>query len=126
MCSCMLDRIFSLLMEKGLMNPVWFWCSLCFMVVSVTPAQYFSRKRGLANGVVYAAGGLGGTVISFMLDALINKVGPPWTFRTIGFLTLGTGLPAAWMIKERSPIRSPTFIEWYVFIFYNLFIIDSN
>ena len=84
------------------------------MVVSVTPAQYFSKKRGLANGIVYASGGLGGTVISFMLDALIHKVGPAWTFRIIGLLTLGTGLPAAWMIRERSPIRSPTFIEWCV------------
>lgn len=38
--------------------------SVCFMVVSVIPAQYFKTKRGVANGIVYAAGGLGGAVIS--------------------------------------------------------------
>ena len=65
------------------------------MVVSVTPTQYFSRKMGLANGIVYAAGGLGGTVISFALDTLIHKVGPPWTFRIIGLLTLGTGFTSS-------------------------------
>ncbi|MCJ1225546.1 hypothetical protein MMC12_002195 [Toensbergia leucococca] len=84
-------------------------------VVSVTPAQYFSKKRGLANGIVYAGGGLGGTVISFAMDGLIQNLGPAWTFRIIGLMTLGTGLPAAWLIKERAPIRSTTFIEWRLF-----------
>lgn len=86
--------------------------SLCFMVVSVVPAQYFSRKRGLANGVVYAGGGLGGTIISFVMNALIQKLGPAWTFRIIGAMTLATALPAAWFVKERVPIRRATFIEW--------------
>lgn len=81
-------------------------------VVSVTPAQYFSKKRGLANGIVYAGGGLGGTAISFAMDSLIQKLGPGWTFRIIGLMTLITGLPAAWLIKERAPIIRPTFIEW--------------
>ena len=83
-------------------------------VVSVTPAQYFSRKRGLANGIVYASGGLGGTVISFAMDGLISRLGPAWTFRIVGFMTLATGLPAAWLIKERAPIKSTAFIDLLV------------
>ena len=89
--------------------------SLCFMVVSVTPAQYFSKKRGLANGIVYAGGGLGGTITSLVLNSVINKIGPAWTFRILGLSTLLTGLPAAWLIRERSPIRTATFIEWRLF-----------
>ncbi|KAF8194434.1 major facilitator superfamily domain-containing protein [Mycena galopus ATCC 62051] len=89
--------------------------SLCFMVVSVTPSQYFNNRRGLANGIVYAAGGLGGTATSFALDALLKSVGPAWTFRIIGFVTLATGLPAAWLIKERTTIRTAGFIEWSLF-----------
>lgn len=89
--------------------------SLCFMVVSVTPAQYFSKKRGVANGCVYAGGGLGGTIISLVMNSVIEKVGPAWTFRILGLTTLVTGLPAAWLIKERSPIRSTTFVEWRLF-----------
>lgn len=49
--------------------------SLCFLVVSVTPAQWFSKRRGMSNGVVYAAGGLGGTVLAFLFDALIQRLG---------------------------------------------------
>ncbi|KAJ7258801.1 major facilitator superfamily domain-containing protein [Mycena haematopus] len=89
--------------------------SLCFMVVSVTPTQYFNKRRGLANGIVYASGGLGGAITSFAMDALIKSVGPAYTFRIIGVATLATGLPAAWLIKERTTIRTTGFIEWSLF-----------
>ncbi|GFF62389.1 hypothetical protein IFM51744_10955 [Aspergillus udagawae] len=89
--------------------------SLCFMVVSVTPAQYFKAKRGIANGIVYAGGGLGGIVISFILDALLQSVGIAWTFRVLGFMIMSTGLPAAWLIKERAPIKPAKMVEWSLF-----------
>lgn len=81
------------------------------MVVSVTPAQYFSRKRGLANGIVYAAGGLGGTIISFALNGFIQRCGVAWTYRIIAFMTLATALPSAYLIKERAPITATPFID---------------
>jgi nitrate/nitrite transporter NarK len=81
-------------------------------VVSVTPGQYFNERRGLANGIVYAGGGLGGAVTSFAMDGLIQSLGPAWTFRIIGLITLATGLPAAWLIKERTTIRTAGFIDW--------------
>ena len=89
--------------------------SLSFMVCSSIPAQYFSRKRGLANGIVFAGGGLGGAIISFMLDGLLKRLGTAWTFRVLGFVTLATGLPAAWFIKDRVPTNKRNFIEWQLF-----------
>ncbi|KAI1916749.1 Lysophospholipase 1 [Ophidiomyces ophidiicola] len=89
--------------------------SLCFMVVSVTPSQYFNVKRGLAYGIIYAGGGFGGATNSFIMDALIHRLGPVWTFRVMGLITLGTGLPAAWLVKERIPSRRTAFIEWRLF-----------
>ncbi|KAF2099591.1 putative monocarboxylate transporter [Rhizodiscina lignyota] len=89
--------------------------SMAYMVVSATPAQYFSRRRGLANGIVFACGGIGGAVISFAMDGLLQKLGPAWTFRVIGFVTLATGLPAAWLVKERTPIRNRALIDRYLF-----------
>jgi hypothetical protein len=47
------------------------------------------------------------------MDGLIQKLGPEWTFRIIGLTTLATSLPAAWLIKERIPITTNSFIEWY-------------
>ncbi|KAL4884457.1 MFS general substrate transporter [Aspergillus karnatakaensis] len=89
--------------------------SLCFMVVSVIPAQYFKNKRGIANGIVYAAGGFGGAVISFITDALVQRTDIAWTFRALGLMTLATGIPAAFFIRERTPIPKSAFVEWPLF-----------
>lgn len=85
------------------------------MVVSVIPGQYFSRKRGLANGIVYAAGGLGGAVTSFTIDSLIRRLGTAWAFHVLGLITLATGIPAAWLIRERTSVRTPGFVDWSLF-----------
>ncbi|KAK4908757.1 hypothetical protein LTR49_022377 [Elasticomyces elasticus] len=77
--------------------------------------QYFLRKRGLANGIVFAAGGLGGAAISLVLERLIDILGPAWALRIVGILTLATGLPAAWLIRERMPAKRTTFVEWRLF-----------
>lgn len=89
--------------------------SLCFIVVSTIPAQYFSRKRGLANGIVFASGGLGGASISFMMNGLIQHLGVAWTFHLIGIITCLTGLPAAYFVKDRVTPRPRPFIEWQLF-----------
>ena len=85
------------------------------MTLSVTPAQYFLRKRGLANGIVYAGGGLGGTVISLAYERLIEATGISWTFRIVGLMAYATGLPAAWFIINRTPANRRVFIEWSLF-----------
>ena len=47
------------------------------------------------------------------MDVMIQHIGPAWTFRILGLMALSTALPAAWLIRERTPIQSDTFIEWY-------------
>ncbi|KAF2428678.1 MFS general substrate transporter [Tothia fuscella] len=79
--------------------------SLCFIVTSVLPSQYFSSKLGLANGLVKFAGGIGGAVLSIGLDKLIINVGTAWTFRIVGILCLATGIPVTFLVKELNPPR---------------------
>jgi hypothetical protein len=47
--------------------------SLSFVVIAAVPSQYFSKRRGLANGIMFAGSGFGGAANSFILDALISK-----------------------------------------------------
>ncbi|KAJ6437430.1 putative AC transposase [Purpureocillium lavendulum] len=89
--------------------------SLCFVVISRIPSQYFKAKRGLANGLIFAGSGFGGAAISFSVDRLIQNVGLPWTFRILGLATLATGLPAAWFMKDRVAVPWPGFVEWRLF-----------
>ena len=89
--------------------------SLNFIVVGSVAAQYFDRRRGLANGIVFAGGGLGGAVISFVMEGLLESVGVAWTFRILGFITLATGVPAAYFIRDRVKSNRRTFVEWALF-----------
>ncbi|OAA72004.1 Major facilitator superfamily domain, general substrate transporter [Akanthomyces lecanii RCEF 1005] len=89
--------------------------SLCFTVCSVTPAQYFKRRRGLANGLVFAGGGLGGAIITIVEGILIQRFGVAWAYRVMGLATFATGLPAAFFIKERSAVAVVGTIEWRLF-----------
>lgn len=91
--------------------------------MSVTPAQYFKAKRGIANGIAFAGGGLGGAIISFVTNGLVQALGVAWAFRVLGFITLATGLPAAYLIKERVPIRPTSFVEWRLFRDYRFILI---
>jgi MCP family monocarboxylic acid transporter-like MFS transporter 3 len=80
--------------------------AMAYTVTNTLPLQYFSAKLGLANGLIKLGGGVGGTVMAIALEALNRRVGIAWTFRIQGFLTIATGLPAAWMLKERVPLRN--------------------
>ncbi|RBQ87453.1 hypothetical protein VDGD_02881 [Verticillium dahliae] len=86
-----------------------------FMAISLAPAQYFKRKRGLANGIVYAGGGLGGAVMSIASNAMIEQYGVKWAFRITGIALAVTGLPAAWLIVERTPIQATGLVDWTLF-----------
>jgi MFS family permease len=85
--------------------------SCCFMVASVLTSQYFSKRRGLANGLVFAGGGLGGAVISLAMSVIVERLGTAWSFRLVGLLMWITGFPMATLIKERAPVHTAAFLD---------------
>ncbi|KAI9433967.1 major facilitator superfamily domain-containing protein [Lactarius indigo] len=91
-----------------------FGTSLTFMACSSLPSQYFKRRRGVANGLVFAGNGLGGGVISISLNSLIDRVGIAWAFRILGLSTWVVAIPAALLLKERTR-RSTVAVEWGLF-----------
>ena len=48
-------------------------------------------------------------------QAVVEKIGSAWTLRVLGFITLATGWPAAWFIRDRVPPNRRTFIDWQLF-----------
>lgn len=79
--------------------------NMAYTMTNTLPVQYFSGHLGLANGLVKLGGGIGATVMAIALEALVRRVGVAWTFRVQGLLTIGVGLPAAWFMVDRVPIR---------------------
>ncbi|KAJ7616973.1 hypothetical protein DFH06DRAFT_1343040 [Mycena polygramma] len=74
--------------------------------------RYFVFHGALALYILHC---LGGAVVSFAIDGLVQSVGPSWTFRILGIIALVTGLSTAWLIKERTTIRVTTFVDWSLF-----------
>ncbi|KAF2866964.1 major facilitator superfamily domain-containing protein [Massariosphaeria phaeospora] len=89
--------------------------AMIYTVSNTLPVQYFSGHLGLANGLVKLGGGVGATVMALALEALYRRVGIAWTFRIQGLLTIGTGLPAAYMLKDRVPLRDVPFADLSMF-----------
>ena len=107
------DNVGALFVTIGLMVGVG--NGLVYTITNALPVQYFSGKIGLANGLIKAGGGVGGTVMAVALQALVSHVGIGWTFRIQGFMTIATGLPAAWFMKDRALIRDIPFADLSMF-----------
>jgi MCP family monocarboxylic acid transporter-like MFS transporter 3 len=89
--------------------------SMVYATTNALPVQYFSARLGFANGIIKLGGGVGGCVMAIALEAMYQRVGIAWTFRLQGLITLALGLPAAWMLKERVPLRTALFLDWKMF-----------
>ncbi|KAF2853342.1 MFS general substrate transporter [Plenodomus tracheiphilus IPT5] len=107
------SNLVGLLGTAGLMGGVGM--SMVYAVTNALPVQYFSIHLGLANGLIKLGGGVGGCVMAIALEAMYRRIGIAWTFRVQGFMTLGVGMPAAWMCKDRISSRDVPFVDWSKF-----------
>ena len=89
--------------------------SLTYTMSNTLPAQWFNSKLGTANGLVKLGGGLGATIVAVVVQALIDKVGIPWTFRILGLFSLASGIPAALLVKERASSNNAPFFDLSLF-----------
>lgn len=89
--------------------------SITYTLSNSLPVQWFSSKLGTANGLVKLGGGLGATIMAIVVQALVDKVGIPWTFRVLGFVTFASGIPAALLIRERAPSNNAPFVDLSLF-----------
>ncbi|KAI0751441.1 MFS general substrate transporter [Daedaleopsis nitida] len=55
-------------------------------VIKLLP-EWFSERRGLAGGIIFAGGGVGGFVFPYILTTLLEKVGLRWTLRIWAIVT---------------------------------------
>ena len=53
--------------------------------------------------------------MAVVLQKLIDRVGISWTLYIFGLLVLSTGLPAAWLIRERAPSTHGRVLDFDMF-----------
>lgn len=68
-----------------------------------TVGHWFSKRRGIATGIVTSAGPVGGIIFPMLFERLVPRVGFPWTVRIIGFVVIFSGVLAILLMKTRLP-----------------------
>ena len=82
----------------GLLGGLGF--SFLFVSLSSTIPRWFIEKRGLALGILFAGGGVGGLIISPLLQSLIDRYDWRVAFLVLAALACCIVLPAALFLKK--------------------------
>ncbi|GAP92390.1 putative major facilitator superfamily transporter [Rosellinia necatrix] len=90
---------------------------LTFVTSAPVPAQWFQKKRSLANGWVAAGSGFGGLTYSLATNAMIQNIGLAWTFRTLAIICFVVNGIASFFIRDRNKAVSSVHVafNWRLF-----------
>jgi predicted MFS family arabinose efflux permease len=96
-------------------------------------AQYFKRRRGLANGIAATGSSIGGVIYPIMFHQLQRKIGFAWATRILGFVSLGTCCISLFTMRMRfmptekralvqlSAFKEPPYALFCLFMFFGFF-----
>lgn len=65
-------------------------------------AQWFTKKRSLANAVAAAGSGFGGLTYSLATQRMIDTLGLPWAFRILGIVSCLVNLICSNLLRDRN------------------------
>ncbi|KAL1857276.1 hypothetical protein Plec18167_004754 [Paecilomyces lecythidis] len=69
--------------------------------IGIAP-QWFSRRRGVANGITAAGSGIGGLMYSLATGAMIPRLGLAWAFRVLAIVCFTVNVVAANLLRDRN------------------------
>ncbi|KAI0671132.1 MFS general substrate transporter [Trametes maxima] len=108
-CSSFVSKIWQLILLQGV--GVGIGGGFVYMPVIKLLPEWFSERRGLAGGIIFAGTGVGGFVFPFILNALLDKVGLSWTLRIWAIGTSFFSGIALFGMKSRFPVPKFTAIQ---------------
>ena len=71
--------------------------------IAILPQYVSAKSRGPLLGIVTTGSSVGGIVFPIMFHYIVPSAGFGWATRAIGFVVLGTNLPAALTLKNKIP-----------------------
>ena len=98
-------QVWQLYLSQG----VCFGWGLGFLYVgssNIIP-QWFSNKRSLANGICASGAGFGGLVYSLASSSLLERAGPPSTFRILAICEFVANFISIILISDRNQTQKP-------------------
>ncbi|KAJ5230152.1 hypothetical protein N7489_010860 [Penicillium chrysogenum] len=107
-------RYWQLFLAQGICTGLGSGLQFCPVMSLV--ATYFSGRRVFALAFCLVGSGTGGMLLPGLVKALLPSIGFGWTVRVLGFVMLGTSIPAILLFQTRLPPRKAgALIEWSAF-----------
>ncbi|TGJ87378.1 hypothetical protein E0Z10_g1410 [Xylaria hypoxylon] len=75
-------------------------------------AHWFSERRGLASGIAFTGGGVGGVLFPLMMQSLLPQLGWAWSIRILGFILLILCSISVAFCQSRVPPRNGPHTTW--------------
>ncbi|KAL3422595.1 major facilitator superfamily transporter [Phlyctema vagabunda] len=69
--------------------------------------QWFSTRRSLATGITAAGAGFGGLAYNLATNALISRIGLPWTYRVLALCQLLVNGVSIILVRDRTYAAKP-------------------
>lgn len=81
-----------------------FSTGIVFTPVILYLNEWWNARRGLATGIIFAGSGCGGIFFPITINAMLDKIGFPWTIRIMALMTLIFSTGATLCLKPRLPV----------------------
>lgn len=101
--SCQEEQTWQFALTQGVMYGIG--SSMTYLPPVVCGPQYFSKRRGIAMGLVFAGTGVGGLVMAPVSRKLISALGWRWALRTLGFIAFVFTFSVSFMVKPHPNFR---------------------
>ena len=97
-------QYWQLMLTQGILTGIG--CGIFFCPSMALVATYFSKRRGIAVGLVTTGNSAGGLVYPVVVRQLLPTIGFAWTTRVLGFINLGCLLLVGTLMRPRLPPRN--------------------
>lgn len=94
-------KVWHLYLTQGVLYGTGASC-IYVAIMGVAP-QWFTKRRGLALGLIASGSGIGGLIIPFIMTSINVSLGPGWTYRVLGFVCLFCDVLACFFVREKNP-----------------------
>ncbi|WWC93037.1 uncharacterized protein L201_008001 [Kwoniella dendrophila CBS 6074] len=85
--------------------------ALCaFPIIRWIP-EWFDKRKGIATGLIFSGGGVGGVYMPFLYEVFLSKLGYKWSLRIFAISTAVIASMAVAFVKPRVPISSKSNIK---------------
>ena len=129
MMASLSTKYYQFLLSQGVCSAIG--VAAVFMCAITTISEWFTKRRGLAFGVMATCSSVGGVVFPIMMSNMIRTVGYGWAMRTAAFIILVLLVVTNLTLRSRrvrvqaklpresltKPLRELTFVMLFIGLF---------